>query len=243
MFENRNHYRHAHKKKGLVSFNITVKETNLNIQADTDLTREAIQAALESRAQIEAWIERNPEFANSLSPLPLPDLAPPLIRQMLVAGQAAQVGPMAAIAGTVAQFVGQALLAHSHEVVVENGGDIFMHSRNDTTFAVYAGEDNPFTLKAGIKIPCRPSPFGLCTSSGTLGHSKSFGRADAVTVLADDCALADAAATGLANRIQTPSDINGVMEEGKAILGIQGLVMIMGKQIGLWGDLSLVPLP
>ena len=242
MFDNRSSYRKAHQKKGLTSFDITVKETNLNIQADTDLSSMATQAALDCRSHIEAWIHQHPEFATSLSPLPVPDIAPPIIRQMLQAGQAAQVGPMAAVAGAVSQAVGEALLTHSKQVAVENGGDVFMASDTETTFAVFAGDHSPFTLRAGIKIPVQKTSFGLCTSSGTLGHSKSFGRADAVTVLADDTALADASATSLANRIQSPADINPTMEEGKAIPGIRGLVMILGDQIGLWGDLTLVPL-
>ncbi|MCG8566100.1 MAG: UPF0280 family protein [Desulfobacterales bacterium] len=242
MFRNRDTYRTAHRKQGLTSFDITVKETNLNIQATTDLSPQAIQAALDCRAQIEAWIAQHPEFGTSLAPLPQPDIAPPISQQMTRAGQAAQVGPMAAVAGTVAEFTGRALMAESDQVVVENGGDIFIHSRTETTFAIYAGEDSPFSMRAGIKIPTQEAPFGLCTSSGTLGHSKSFGRADAVTVMARDCALADAAATALANAIRKPADINPTMERGKAIPGIQGLVMIMGDQIGLWGDLTLVPL-
>ena len=242
MFKNRDSYRNAHRKKGLVSFDITVKETNLNIQTQTDLSQQAIRAAMEVRSQIEAGIAQQPEFATSFAPLPEPDIAPPIIRQMVAAGRAAQVGPMAAVAGAVAEFTGKALMESSSQVVVENGGDIFMKSDTETIFTIFAGENSPFSLRAGIKVAHSDSPFGLCTSSGTLGHSKSFGKADAVTVLAEDCALADAAATALANQIQTPKDINPAIEKGQSIPGIQGLVMIMGDQIGLWGDLSLVPL-
>lgn len=242
MFENRETYRKQHQKQGLVSFDITVKETNLNIQAATDLSQEAVRAVLQCRQYIESHILAHPEFATSLAPLPHPQLAPPIIREMTQAGQAANVGPMAAVAGAVAEYTGRHLLTFSPEVVVENGGDIFIKSDTGTTFTIFAG-DSPFSLTTGIQVAKRPEPFALCTSSGTLGHSKSFGRADAVTVLADSCALADAAATDLANQIQTPEDIQPAIDIGQSIPGIQGLVMILGKHIGLWGGLKLVRLP
>lgn len=242
MFEDRQAYRRQHKKPGLVSFDITVKETNLNIQAKTDMSHEAIRAVLDCRQQIEAYIRENPRFATALGPLPLPDIAPPVAREMMAAGADTGVGPMAAVAGAVAEYCGRQLMAGSSEVVVENGGDIFIASDTDTVFGIFAG-DSPLGLTTGIRVKKQAAPYGMCTSSGTLGHSKSFGRADAVSVMAASCALADAAATALANRIREPADIQKALEAGKAIPGIQGLVMIQGKHIGLWGSLELVRLP
>jgi hypothetical protein len=239
MFDNRRVYRQQHHKQGLTAFEITVQETNLHIQADTDLSEPAIRAVTRCREQIQTYIAENPGFKTSLEPMTVPDTAPPIIRNMGVAAHAAQVGPMAAVAGAVAEYTGRHLLSFSSQVVVENGGDIFIHSRTDTVLTIFAG-NSPFSLTTGIHIPRQPGSFGICTSSGTFGHSKSFGKADAVMVMAQSCPLSDAVATGLANQVFTGDDIAGVLETGRQISGVQGLVIIKDTQIGLWGALRLV---
>ncbi len=241
MFENRSAYRRQHEKKGLVSFEITVKETNLNIQAQTDLSDQAIRASLKHRQYIEAHILQNPKFATALSPLPTPRIAPAIVMEMIEAAQSANVGPMAAVAGAMAEYVGKDLLNLSNEVVVENGGDIFIKSDTETVFSIYAG-DSPLSMTTGILVEKQNKPFAMCTSSGTLGHSKSFGTADAVSVVAASCSLADAAATALCNRVKKESDVEKAITLGKQIQGIRGIIIIKGKQIGLWGDLKLVRL-
>ncbi len=239
MFENRT-YRKHHKKPGLVSFDITVKETNLNIQARSDLTRKAIESVVKYRALIESYIQLHPEFARSLAPLPEPEFAPGIILEMIQAARLAHVGPMAAVAGALAEYTGKALLAHTPEVIVENGGDIFVKSDTETLFSIYAGNSG---MAPGILISRRARSFAVCTSSGTLGHSLSLGKADAVTVLSDSGALADAMATALGNRVHKASDIEKAIHFGKNTEGIQGIVIIKGTRMGLWGDLKLVPLP
>jgi ApbE superfamily uncharacterized protein (UPF0280 family) len=238
MFENRT-YRKQHQKKGLISFDITVKETNLNIQAQSNLTDMAIKTALTYRNYIESYINLYPQFETSLVPLKSPGPAPAIIDDMIEAASIADVGPMAAVAGAVAQYTGNALLEHSTEVLVENGGDIFVQSDTETIFGVYA-ENSPFNLTTGIRVGKKNKAYGICTSSGTLGHSKSFGNADAVTVLSYSCPLADASATALGNMVNKTSDIEKTIEKGKAIPGILGIVIIKGESIGLWGDLELV---
>ena len=241
MFENRDTYRRCHKKQGLTPFTITVKETNLNIQAERNLRDEAVRAALTFRNQIEAHIEHHPEFAVSLTPLPDPGPAPTIITEMTAAAQIAGVGPMAAVAGAMAEFTGRQLLKLSKELVVENGGDIFVQSQTDMVFTIYAG-NSPLSMRTAIQVKQQNSPFAMCTSSGTLGHSKSFGKADAASVLADSCTLADAAATALGNRVHRAKDIESAMAEGRAMKGVRGIIIILGKQIGPWGDLKLVRL-
>jgi len=238
MFDNRRIYRQQHRKQGLTAFEITVRETNLHIQADSDLSGPALQAVIRCREQIQAHIRRHPDFETALSPMAVPDTAPLIVQNMAEAARTAQVGPMAAVAGAVAEHTGRHLLSFSSEVVVENGGDIFIHSRTGTTLTVFAGT-SPFSLTTGIQIPRQPGSFGICTSSGTFGHSRSFGNADAVMVMSRSCMLADAAATGLANQVKTCDDIAPALEAGRQISGIRGLVIIVGERIGLWGDLRL----
>jgi len=242
MFNNRDIYRRVNQPKaGQTSFEVTVKETNLNIRADADFTDQAIRSALKHRQLIETHIFQHPDFATSLTPLPAPRGSSNIVTKMSTAAQITGVGPMAAVAGAMAEYVGKDLLNWSKEIMVENGGDIFIKSDAETIFTIYAG-NSPFSMKTGICVAAQDAPFALCTSSGTLGHSKSFGTADAACVLADSCIIADAAATALGNKIKTPDDIESAIQAGKEMKGIRGIVMIKGKQIGLWGELKLVRL-
>ncbi|MCK5098964.1 MAG: UPF0280 family protein [Desulfobacteraceae bacterium] len=240
MFENRT-YRANVLKSDLTSFNITSKETNLHIQADSDLTQEAIQAVLKCRNYIEQYISQHPDFKTSLVPINIKGIAPQIINEMINAGKAAKVGPMAAVAGAVAEYTGHALLDKSNEVIVENGGDIFIKSNTETVFTIYANK-SPLSMKTGILIEKREGPYALCTSSGTVGHSISYGSADAVTILSNSASLADAVATSLANLIKKPDDIEKVINYGKKIKNILGIIIIKDKNIGLWGNLKLVKL-
>lgn len=243
MFENRT-YRSQHQKKGLVAFDITVKETNLNIQADTDLSKTAVKAVLDCRNIIETYIELKPEFSTSMVPLSgqASQMTPALIKEMDDAARLAGVGPMAAVAGAVAQYTGTRLLNHSSQVLVENGGDIFVKSDTMTRFTIYA-DNSPFSMTCAIEIAPQKKAYGICTSSGTLGHSKSFGTADAAMVFSDSCPLADAMATALGNRIQTSMDIQSAIDWGKTIDHVRGMVIMKGENIGIWGeDLKLTAL-
>ncbi|MFO7754274.1 MAG: UPF0280 family protein [Desulfobacteraceae bacterium] len=240
MFENRS-YRSRALKQGLFPFSITVKETNLHIQADLDLTEAATRAVLRCRGYVESYIRNKPEFAASFEPVAEDPFAPAVVKDMIHAGRNAGTGPMAAIAGAISEYTGKKLLEHTSEVIVENGGDAFIRSNTDTVFTIHAGKSQ-LSMKTGLLVKKREEPFALCTSSGTMGHSKSFGRADAVTVLSGSASLADAAATGLGNLVRKETDIEKVIEKGKAIRDVAGLAIIKGKHIGLWGDLRIVKL-
>ncbi len=240
MFKNRT-YRSNANRKGLTSFHITVKETDLHVQAQSDLSENAVKAVLECRGYIESYIHRHPEFLTSLVPVEILFPAPKIIIDMAEAAEKAGVGPMASVAGAVAEYTCRKLLKYSKEVIVENGGDISMKINGKITFAVFAGE-SPLSMKTGIRLDSRKNPFAICTSSGTFGHSKSFGRADAVSVIADSCALADAAATAVGNMMKKESDIKKAINTGKAIKDVQGIVIIKNKTLGAWGDLELIKL-
>ncbi len=240
MFANRD-YRIKSKRKGLVSFTVTVKETDLHIQACSDLSDLALRTVLTHRGYIESYITLDPPFKTSLKPIPIdtPRPAPAIVTEMIRAAKKAGVGPMASIAGAISEFTGQSLLKCSQEVIVENGGDVFFKTDTHTTFTIFAG-NSPLSMKIGIRVAPRNTPLGLCTSSGTIGHSKSFGKADAVTVLSSSCTLADAAATALANMVESEKDIRMTIEAGEQIPGVEGILVIKGEKLGAWGDLELV---
>ncbi|MCA1989441.1 MAG: hypothetical protein LDL07_09915, partial [Desulfarculus sp.] len=85
-------------------------------------------------------------------------------------------------------------------------------------------------------------PLAVCTSSGTVGHSLSLGRADAATILAKDAALADAAATALGNRVRTAADLATALDWAQGVPGVLGALVIKGSQLAAWGEVELVRL-
>jgi ApbE superfamily uncharacterized protein (UPF0280 family) len=231
-------YRHWIEGKDLVSFQVTVKETDLYIRATVNLQKKALKAINKYRRQLEKYIEKNPAFRDSLEPLPLPANSPNIVKKMIEAGQKAGVGPMAAVAGAIAECVGRELLEFSPEIIVENGGDIFMKSTRKRVVGIFAG-DSPLSGKIGLEIDAGDTPLGICTSSGTVGHSLSFGQADAVVAISGSTSLADAAATAVGNRINKAEDIPAGIESGSNIAGLKGLVIIQGDAIGVWGGVKL----
>jgi ApbE superfamily uncharacterized protein (UPF0280 family) len=234
-------YRQLVEVDRLTAFEVIVKETDLLIHAPKELRPIAREIVLEQRRYLEAYIEQHPDFANTLRPWPVDGAAPALVADMVAASAEAAVGPMAAVAGAMAQQVGTALMAHTDEVIVENGGDTFIQTRQDVCAGIFAGR-SALSLRFGLRIPARDQPLAVCTSSGTIGHSLSLGRADAVCVVSKSAALADAAATALANRVRSSADINAAIEHGRQIPNIDGLVVIVDGQIGCWGTIELAPL-
>ena len=234
-------YRHLVKLDRLQAFVVKVQETDLLIHAEVNLEQPAKESVLKHRGHIEAYIEQNPAFLHTLTPWPDDGPYPAVVGAMVKAGRRASVGPMAAVAGALAEFVGRDLLLHTDEVIVENGGDVFIKILKPLTMAVYAGQ-SPLSMKIGLTFPARQESFAVCTSSGTVGHSLSHGKADAVCVFAQSCALADAAATAIGNRIQSSQEIQAAINWGKKIAGVRGLFVVVGQAMGAWGDLEVTPL-
>lgn len=222
----------------LVAFRVAVKETDLYIRANRVLGAETLEAVIDCRDALEGYIEHHPAYASSLLPVPAAGEAPWIVRQMADVAMAVGVGPMAAVAGAIAEEVGRHLMKYSSEVLVENGGDIFMASARHRRIGIYAG-DSPFTGRLALDIDPERTPIGVCTSSGTVGHSLSFGRADAAIVLSHSTALADAAATAIGNVVKKDKDIGKGIKLSKGITGIEGVVIIKGDKLGVWGDVHL----
>jgi ApbE superfamily uncharacterized protein (UPF0280 family) len=237
-------YRSRVRKGRLVPFEVKVKETDLLIHGNASLKLLAREMVLKHRGYIETYIQHHPEFVKTLTLWPLDGPAPRIIRQMIDAGNKAGVGPMAAVAGAIAEAVGIDLLSHENglkEVVVENGGDLFIKTDDPMTIGIFAG-GSPLSFRVGLQISSAKYPIAVCTSSGTVGHSLSFGKADAVCVISRSCSLADAAATSIGNRISSKQDIKTGIDFGKKISEIDGILLIVGGEIGVWGELDMVPL-
>jgi len=220
------------------TFCVKKDASDLYIRAHDDLTRSAAAALNTARKELEDYISEQSEFLHSLEPVAVPEDAPLIVRQMARAGALAGTGPMAAVAGAVAETVGRVLLSESDEVLIENGGDTWLSITEPVRLNVFPGN---VYFEQGIAIQIVPgqTPCSVCTSSGKMGHSLSLGKADGVTVIADTGALADAAATAAANLVQNTEDIPEALEHAAAIKGVTGVLIIHRDQIGALGNIEL----
>lgn len=239
-------YRQQMGDKALFSFEVRVQETDLSISCDRELKEIAVQQVIRLRNQLENYIHLHPGFKRSLSPLAPDPTAPPIIRAMLQAGLVAEVGPMAAVAGAVAEHIGRELVrCGCNEVVVENGGDVYIHRSCEVQIGIYAGE-SPLSNRVGVLLRDDQLPMGVCTSSGKIGHSLSFGAADSVTVLAESTAIADAVATRLGNEVGKTKtgkkEMERVLQIARTFPEISGTIVICGELMGAVGDVKLIRL-
>ena len=234
-------YRKRVGSSGLVTFEVAVKETDLLVSADRNLEKEVRDLVFSSRHQIESYIESHPEFLTTLEPYPDDPFAPPLVREMVECTKGFGVGPMASVAGAIAQFVGTSLLRWSKEVIVENGGDIFLKTERPITVSLFAGK-SPLSEKLGLVISPGQMPLGVCSSSGTVGHSFSTGKADVACILGLSATLADGAATALCNKIQGRKDLDRIAEWATAMKGVTGVLVILGDAMATWGQIELTAL-
>ena len=232
-------YRSLINKDNLTSYNVKIAESDLFISSDTNLADEALKSLIKHRNFLESYIKNHPTFRTSLLPLPEDDLAPPIIRDMLSKSKICGVGPMASVAGAVSEFVGYDLLDQTENLIIENGGDIFLKSKNKLTVSVYAGE-SALSYKVNILVKPEETPLGICTSSATVGPSLSFGKADAVCVISKSATLADATASAIGNRVKSKKDFKSALDYGIKIPGVKGIIIICGNDMGAIGEVELI---
>jgi len=232
-------YREVVDAAGLVSFEVVRAETDLHISASRNLAQEATTLVQQLRGDLEGYIATHPRFAESFVPVEVEADAPEVVRAMAAAARSAEVGPMAAVAGAVAERVARGLSVLSPEVIVENGGDLYLMGRVPRRVLLEAG-DSPLSARVALDILVEDLPVAVCTSSGTVGHSVSLGVAHAVTVLADDGAFADAVATAVGNLVHGLDDVEAAVAHGHAMPGVRGVVVIAGERIGAAGQIHLV---
>lgn len=234
-------YRDKTDADNLIKYEVIVEETNLLVLSSVDLKKEVDFLVRKYRKQIEEYILSYPEFKETLSPCSVLPSAPKIIKEMARAGERVGVGPMAAVAGAISEFVGKDLLKYTDEVIIENGGDIFLKVKKKRYCGIFAGESS-LSDKFAIEILPQDTPCGICTSSGKVGPSLSFGCADAVVVVSKSTLLADACATAVGNIIKSKDDIEKGINFAKNIKGIKGTVIICDDKIGIWGDIKLIKL-
>ena len=211
------------------------KDTNLRIASDC--FEVVTKAIVEERRLLEAYIAKYPEFQTAMTPLQVQSGAPISVHRMTAAAEITGLGPMASVAGTLAQMGAEAALRFgAAEAIVENGGDVFIASDSPITIGIYAGSSAVGDNLAFVLKP-EDLPISLCSSSGTMGHSISLGQCDLVTVAAKEAALADSVATLVCNRILAVSDLEPVLNDAGSLPDVQGILAVKDDQIGLYGNL------
>ncbi len=222
------------------SFQVVVEQTDLHVTAEQHLAEPILEHLRALRAQLKTHMALQPEFAAALTPVAVPKDAPEIVKSMAEAARIAGVGPMAAVAGALAQNTADAFQQRSPNILVENGGDLFLHSTRDRAVGLLA---NPVDgVRLGLHFPADRFPLAVCASSGTIGHSLSLGDADLVTVVARTGALADAAATALANMIASADDLEPMLNQAKSLAkhGLIGVFAQYEDRLAVWGGLELV---
>ena len=221
----------------LVRRQVRLKETFATVIAEVCFMELAEKTIVATRNAIETYIARQPGFHTALEPLPIEADAPEVIRRMAAAADRAGVGPMAAVAGAIAQTTVEALVAAgASHVIMDNGGDIVLFVDRPVKIGIFTG---PARIRdIALRFLPRPDIFSVCTSSGTVGHSLSFGRADAATVIAGDGFLADAVATALGNRVKKGSEVEIKLAIEKLLItGVEGLLVVASERLGVGGEL------
>jgi ApbE superfamily uncharacterized protein (UPF0280 family) len=235
----RRFYRDWVNSGDLYATHILEKETDLYIMTNKLLDKNFIQERIRSyRWEIENYIIKDNRFLTTLKPLNVELNTPQIIKEMAEQARKVNVGPMAAVAGAIAQFIARDLLRLGYkDVIVENGGDLFIKTTKIRKVAIYAGRAKAWR---GLSLKIKPvmTPLGICTSSGTIGHSLSFGIADCVIILAKNAALADATATACGNIVQSKSDLNKAINFVKSTKGIIGAVIILKNDLISWGKVE-----
>jgi hypothetical protein len=240
-------YRKAVNSNRFFYFRVVVLETDLWIgighEPYASLRFELEEIIRLYRSEIENYGNMYRPFFDSRIPIPVNNAMPPTVREMCEAVQRPGVGPMAAVAGVMAERIGRSLETKfpDSEIIVENGGDIWAKFHTPLTIRIDAGKSD-FTEKLGILLPPDLSPCGICTSSGTVGHSLSFGNADAVTIVSKKASVADAWATSICNKIKTSRDLNLLSDVFQNEDQILACIAIIDNQIVAVGAIELIPL-
>nr|WP_320023609.1 UPF0280 family protein [uncultured Draconibacterium sp.] len=241
LFEERT-YRSQFNTERFTGFEVKHQETDLWIGIDpasyNEEMKELALAKMKTlRQTFDDYIEKEPFFRKSLKPFQPSDFAPEEAKEMALAAEKVGIGPMSTVAGLFAREIGEELLSNFsiNELLVENGGDIFVSLKNELVLSVFAGE-SILSERIGLVIPAKNEKMGICTSAGTVGPSLSYGKADAVVVVCRDILLADALATGLGNKVKSPDHVEKVIKQAENFQEIQSLLIICEDKIGLKGD-------
>ena len=213
---------------------------NSRIKVLTDkkpLIKEAFNELINQRNLIENYIKKDPFFLSTLKPHKVKKSAPKIVRLMALGSKTANVGPMASVAGAIAEFIAKKLIQKGAKTaIIENGGDIFAITNRDVIIGLFSG-NNKIAEKLAFKLNKNNTPLAICSSSSLLGHSISFGKCDLATVFSKKSYIADAVATAAANRVTKIKDIQPTLNWAIKLKDVQGVIIIKDHKIGMIGDI------
>ena len=221
----------------MVKTHFEVGQTALAIVCDDSFLGVVKDAVFEARGIIESKISEDPFFGITFDPYPPSDDDDPLIRRMCQSSERANVGPMAGVAGAVAEYaVSAAVEKGCGHIIVENGGDIAMFTDAKTHIGLFAGEKGFEDL--AMEVGPTGRIYGICSSSGKIGPSVSFGSSGICTVFSKDTVLADCCATALGNLIVagTKDELAHSSEEICSIEGVDGCICVCNGSMSICGD-------
>lgn len=238
-------YRSQFNTSRFTGFTVQYLETDLWIGVDPQsynpaMEEVALTCIKNLRNKLDEYIKKEPFFKKSLKPFEPSAGAPDGALEMAKAAARADVGPMASVAGYFARETGDAILQNfsAGELVIENGGDIYAMLNDDLVLSVYAGE-SPLSERVALVIKANKKRLGICTSAGTVGPSLSFGKADALVVIAEDVLLADAFATAFGNKVKKPDDVEKVINQCSKYPEILSMLIICDDKIGIKGEYEI----
>jgi len=218
----------------LRTFRIQIGESNIVLKTKSSRSVEnAFHILQEQRGLLQKYIQSHPEFQDSMKPIPVAENSPEIVRKMGNTANIAGVGPMAAVAGAISEAIGESI---KEAVIVDNGGDIYLKLHKPAEVALYAGNAK-ISKKLGFRVKPGETPLGICTSSGTVGSSLSFGNADAVTIVSNSVPLADAVATATCNLVKSKEDIKLALKFANSVPGVRGALIVLGDEVGIVGSL------
>ena len=215
-----------------------LKETSVWITADEKKYVEIAKEELKQRRkELERFVRWHPYFLVTLESYQTEERnkIPEIVRRMTESAGKFGIGPMSAVAGALAEFAVEAMRdAGATHAMVDNGGDVALISDRDILVGIYAGE-SAFSNRIALRIKPSSSLSGICTSSGTVGHSISFGAADAATVISNSASLSDAAATALCNSVTDAHSVSRAFHAINHVDGIEGALVIYKDVLATWG--------
>ena len=235
---NRETYRNRVRSKEDFSFRVVYKNTELIISSSRDIRSSIAKPLKDIYRDLESVVSKDPSFLKSLSPVSIKDFYPPSIQKMCELSSEFDVGPMAAVAGTVNDYIASQVPESVENLFIENGGDLYIRSCRDIRTGIYI-RNQFFKDNLVIKLRASITPCGLCSSSGTFGHSLSMGRCDLAAVLSGSSISADAAATAIANSVKNIEDVEKTLDRYRCFDSILGILIVKDDRIGIWGEIEL----
>lgn len=227
----------------IYEYGLIIGPSKIHIKTDKkEAIPEAIREIKSHIIELQKYIERRPLFQYSLEPLDEDRDAPLIVRLMIEASKAAGVGPMASVAGAIADLGLKKLMEMGVEIaVVENGGEVAAYTSGREILVSISTSESNLSGKIGLLVTSEETPIGIATSTGKISQRAiSFGMADSVTVIAENAAIADAAATSICNAVALKDTLKSIyrgVERAKSIRGVKGAIIFYKGHVGLTGKL------